>query len=145
MIEYCFLPYHYAESEIKKFVNDNHAENLIDKQEFSADWDYFKQLSNAGALAVVIASHNNKIIGLSGYSITSSPNNKEKLIADNVIISVLKSYRSKVSKSLLNKSKDYLKKLNVKEINFLIENEKIGRFLKTNGFVDKRKEWVCEI
>lgn len=145
MIEYAMFPFHVIKNDVIDFVANNNPNELGEEVGVDIDYDYYEMMSYDGAGYVVCALDSQKIVGISSYVIRQNTNNKKEKVADNVNILVNEKYRGSVAKELLSKSKEALKKIGVDKVSFLVCSDRLGNFLKRNGFEVGKKEWSFEL
>lgn len=142
VIDYKFFIYDHIKPIIRKYVEDVHVNEMIDEREVNVDWDYFDSLGEN--CLILCAFKEKELIGFSAFQVTTNAMNIKEIEADNIMITVKKKFRGRVSVNLLNKANEYLKKIGVVRVNYLIENENLGKLLKRKGFKPKRVEWSVE-
>ena len=130
---YRIFPFHVVEDEVMSFINNNHEKNMIDKADINVDWDYYRALSHAGNGYVVLSMDDNGINGVAGYQLSEDPNNKDIIEASNVVLSLINRANG-AAKDFLKESNALLRGVGADKVSFTLCNEKLGRFLKINGF-----------
>lgn len=141
---YKILPFHVVEDIIRDFVERKHVPAMINEVPVNVEWDYYREISKAGAGFVVVAMDDNGLCGISGYQVTKNPNNQDEVEASNVIWSIDKE-KSIKAKDFLKEANGLLKGMGVHKVSFTLCNEKIGRFLSMNGFSKEATVYGVEL
>lgn len=139
---YDFVPFHLVAEEIAKNL-ENHYDDVNLKDEYgrpNLDWDSYLQLSLAGRCKVVTA-RNDKLIAYSCFCISNNLNHKGIIEAANTGIFIDKEYRGKITLELLRKSDEYLKGLGVNEVNYILNDKRIGALLRRAKYKAKHTVW----
>lgn len=137
-----FVPFHVVAEEIALNL-ENHYDDVDLKDDYgrpNLDWNSYLQLSLADRCKVVTV-RTNKLIAYSCFCISNNLNHKSILEAANAGIFINKEYRGKITLELLKKSDEFLKRIGVNEINYVIKDQRIGRLLKRRNYKAKHTVW----
>lgn len=147
MIEYSLVPFHVVSDYIASVSIEHHEE--VNKRDgidgLDIDWDYLFEAGKVGACLVSVPTDKGKIIGYSGFFISQNALNKKIVEADSVAFFIEKEYRGKIADEFMAKTEEFLKKIGVNRINYLLKNGGIGRILKKRGYNDDYKQWSIEL
>lgn len=147
MIEYSLVPFHKVSDYIASVSLKHHEEvNIRDNIDgLDIDWDYIFEADKAGLACVCVPTDNGKIIGYSGFLINQNLLDKKIVEAQSVAFFLEKEYRGKIANEFMTKTEEFLKKLGINKINYLLKNKAIGRMLKNRGYNDEYKQWSIEL
>lgn len=142
-IQFDLVPFHEVGEEIARYV-PLHYEDVKDYGLPNVDWDYFLYASAQGK-CWAITVRDEKLVGYSVFFIESNTNHKHIKEAVNAGLYVDKKYRGRTALTLLKKSDEFLKKLNVDVINYTLKDERIGRLLARGGYKPEHIVWSMKI
>lgn len=142
-MEYDFVNAFNVIGELAMNVERHYKEMLDSESELlpNIDWEHYRTISNMGVCKALTMRDNGKLVGYAVFTISTNPRHKDVLEAFCDGIFIEKEYRGKHSLMLFKKIDEYMKSFDVKEVHFLIDNEKIGRFLSKNGYNETKTLW----
>lgn len=105
------------------------------------DWDYYIEAGHSGFCKVVTMRDKGHLVGYAVFMINNNPRHKKRIEAFCEGLFIEKQYRGKLAINFLQKCHEFMKKIGIHEANFLICDEKIGRFLAMNGFMETKRLW----
>lgn len=138
------VPFHEVGEEIAKKVPE-HYQAVKDYGPPNVDWDYYLQASLQGKCVAVTSRDNGVLVGYSVFFIETNANHKHILEASNSGIYVDPSHRGKTALQLLKKSNEFLKQLNINEINYTLKDARIGKLLARQGYKPEHTVWSIKI
>lgn len=146
MIEFRLVPFHEIGDYVARNADKNHAESEGDSggSQLNIDWDYALQASYAGYCVAVAAFKDQKPVGYSIFFINGNLHHKTLIEAENAAVYVEGRHRKEVSAMLFEKTKEMLKAIGVRKINFMVGRESFGRLLQRHGFESEFKQWSFE-
>lgn len=136
-----FVALHHVVDEIKPNVA-RHYEEMTDGDDYGVpdiDWDSYLAASVAGHIKVVTMRDDGKLVGYGAFTVGFNPRYKTILEATSDGIFIEKPYRGKYAQQFLRKCDFYLIMLGVREINYTLSDERIGKLLARNGYKQKYK------
>lgn len=138
-----FVPLHTVIHETVE-MEPRHTVDADYGEKSDIDWDYYTQASLAGG-CFASTVRDQKLVGYSVYFVSTQVNHKHILEANNSVLFIEKKYRGKVLFKLLQTAEIALVKMGVKEINYLIKNERLGNLLKRRGFKATHTQWSIKV
>lgn len=140
---YDFVPFHEVAEEIAKNL-ETHYDDVDFKDDYgrpNLDWDSYLGQSLDGSCRAVTARDKGKLVGYSVYCIGVNMNHKTNIEAANTGIFIDKAYRGKITTTLLRKADEELKKLGVMEVNYILNDDRIGILLKRVKYKARHTVW----
>jgi hypothetical protein len=145
MIHYALEPLHEMAAEGLDKLNDHYKGHESSYGKLNMDWDYYLSASHAGKCKAVTVRDGSRLVGYALFFIGNNPDHKHILQATNSGIYLDEEYRGKISLQLIKKADEFLKNLGVKEINYLLKDDRIGRLLGRNGYKSDHKLWSIKV
>jgi hypothetical protein len=144
MVQYALEPFHQIASDVALKIPAHYAE----KKSFglpNLDWDYYLTASHMGLCKAITVRDDDKLVGYSVFFISHDTDRKHIQIATNAGVFLDPEYRGKIAIQLLKKSDEYLKELGAQEINYLLDDDRLGRLLGRNGYKSEYKLWSVKL
>lgn len=138
-----FVPFHEVAGDIAKNL-DRHYDDVDFKDDYGRpdlDWDSYLNLSLAGLCKVVAVRKEGELIAYSVFCSGKNMNHKTKTEASNCGIWIKKEYRGRLINTLLKKSDEYLKELGIMEVNYILNDDRIGKLLKRVKYQARHIVW----
>lgn len=139
---YDFVPFHLVAEEIAENL-ENHYDDVDLKDEYgrpNLDWNCYLKLSLDDRCKVVTV-RTDKLVAYSCFCISNNLNHKSIIEAMNTGIFIDKEYRGKITLELIRKSDEFLKKMGINEVNYVIKDQRIGLLLKRRNYEAKHTVW----
>lgn len=141
---FAMVPFHEVGEEIAKKVPE-HYEAVKDYGPPNVDWDYYLQASFEGKCVAITARDEEKLVGYAVFFIETNANHKHHLEAINSGLFVDPEYRGSTAIEMFKRTTEFLKSLNVNEINYALKDERIGRLLAREGYKPDHTVWSIKI
>ena len=141
-MKYELVPFHTVAEFIAKNAKrhvDELKEDIVQSMP-QIDWEYYLSLSEAGECMASIMSLDGEIKGYLVFIIMDNPMFKNRKEANSQWVYIFPEHRN-CALNFIKKTNEYLKKLGVDDITYIIGNERIGKLLKLAGMKDTHKLW----
>jgi len=129
--------------EIAKSVS-RHVSEMKDANDYGApsiDWEYYLQMSTAGLCKAVTMRDSGRLVGYAILMLSNNPRHKERIEAMCDGLFIEKEYRGKNTAEFMSALKKYTAQSGVSEVNILVGEPSVCRFLAANGFMETKKLW----
>lgn len=141
MIEYALVPFHAVADHVAKNL-PTHYQDVGKKDDYGPpdlDWEYYLQASHQGLCFAVTATDSGDIVAYSVFFISNNANHKTFIEASNGGFFIQEEYRGRLD--LIGNAHRLLKPLGVHEINYLLNDDRIGKLLTRKGYEPTHKLW----
>lgn len=137
-------PFHLVSDEIAKNAEDHYQQVIEDiTTRPQIDWEYFLNLSQTGQCVATVLIIDNEFRGYSVYTIGSDPLFKNKIEAHGTAFYIQPDYR-KYARNFFKESHKLLEEYGVVNINYMLNNPRLGKFMERIGFKPKYTIWSTE-
>lgn len=143
-MEFKCLPFHEIGHEIARNMKAHYTE-MSEKEgygEINADWKTYLDLSGVGNCLAFVAMVEERMVAYSVFILSLNINHKTIIEASNTAMYVWPDYRGKGTLQFFKWINDYLQNLGVKEIGYLVRDERIGKLLGKIGMKPTHTLWT---
>ncbi|MCE7073692.1 hypothetical protein LZG74_25505 [Dyadobacter sp. CY327] len=144
MIEFNFTPFHDVMIDIAELLPEHESEVMY-YGPVNVDWNYYMAAGMAGQCHAVTVRDNGYLVGYSVFTIDNNPNHKHTIEASNAAIFLDKGYRGKIGREMFLYAQKRLSGMGVKEIHYMIKDERIGKLLGRMGYAPDHTVWSIAV